>query len=56
MKTFRVDFCGDGGERVDSLDLMLHIGIDTVEEILRSLGHTLDRQCARIANPNHATD
>lgn len=54
MKTFR------GGllwrRKIDSPDLMLHIGIDTVEEILRSLVHTLDRQSARIANPNRATD
>lgn len=46
----------EAGGRGDSVDLMLHIGIDTVEEILRSVGHTLDRQSARIANPNRATN
>lgn len=55
-KDFKDARAGEAGGRGDSVDLMLRIGIDTVEEILRSVGRTLDRQSARIANPNRATN
>lgn len=52
-KDFKDARAGEAGGRGDSVDLMLRIGIDTVEEILRSVGR---RQIARIANPNRATN
>lgn len=55
-KDFKEARAGEAGGRGDSVDLMLRIGLDTVEEILRSVGRTLDRQIARIANPNRATN